>query len=96
MAVVLISLVPNLSFSQPILQPVVTSGLSSPVLVTNAHDGTNRLFIVEQGGRILVLQPGTASPGVFMDITSKVVSGGERGLLGLTFIRSFPAVANST
>jgi len=36
---------------------LVLSGLSSPLFVTNAHDGSNRLFIVEQGGRIKVLQP---------------------------------------
>src|SRR5437762_908454 len=34
------------------LQPVVTTGLSSPVYVTNARDLTNRIFIVEQSGRI--------------------------------------------
>ena len=66
------------------LQPVLT-GLSSPLYVTSARDGTNRLFIVEQGGRILVLQPGATAATVFLDITSKVLSGGERGLLGLAF-----------
>lgn len=38
------------------LEPVL-SGLSSPVFVTNAGDGSNRLFIVEQTGRIQVPQP---------------------------------------
>jgi len=66
------------------LQPVLT-GFSSPVYVTHAHDGTNRLFIVEQPGRILVLQPGAATATVFLDITPKVLSGGEQGLLGLAF-----------
>jgi glucose/arabinose dehydrogenase len=63
----------------------VFSGLSSPVFVTHAHDGTNRLFIIEQAGRILVTQPGSSTPTVFLDITSRVLSGGERGLLGLAF-----------
>src|SRR5262249_32836193 len=36
----------------------VVSGLSSPLFVANAHDGSQRLFIVEQPGRIQVLQPG--------------------------------------
>ena len=40
------------------------SGLASPVFVTHAHDGTNRLFILEQGGRIKVVQPGSNSPTV--------------------------------
>ncbi|HLG17921.1 MAG TPA: BACON domain-containing carbohydrate-binding protein [Blastocatellia bacterium] len=66
------------------LDPVV-SGLSAPLYVTNARDGSNRLFIIEQGGRIKVLQPGATTPTVFLDITAKVLSGGERGLLGLAF-----------
>ena len=72
------------------LQPVL-SNLSSPVLVTNARDGSNRLFVVEQPGRIQVLQPGATTPSVFLDITSKVVAGGERGLLGLAFHPLFKA-----
>src|SRR5215510_12621684 len=71
------------------LQPVL-SGLASPLFVTNAHDGSNRLFILEQGGIIKVLQPGSSSPTVFLNITSKVVSGGERGLLGLVFHPQYP------
>ena len=61
----------------------VLEGLTNPLYVTNARDGSNRLFIVEQAGRILVLQSGAAAPTVFLDIRSKVLSGGERGLLGL-------------
>ena len=67
------------------LVPVLTSGLSAPVLVTNARDGSNRLFIVQQGGVIYVRQPGQAFPTVFLDITSQVRWSGEQGLLGLTF-----------
>jgi glucose/arabinose dehydrogenase len=70
------------------LQPVL-SGLSSPVFVTNAHDSSDRLFIVEQGGVIKVLQHAATSPTVFLDITSAVLSGGERGLLGLAFHPQF-------
>jgi len=70
------------------LEPVV-SGLSNPVFVTDAHDGTNRLFIVEQDGRLKVLQPGSDTAQVFLDLTSKVLFGGERGLLGLAFHPDF-------
>ncbi len=66
------------------LEPVL-SGLSNPLYLTNAHDGTNRLFILEQAGRIKVLQPGATTPTVFLDITARVLSGGEQGLLGLAF-----------
>jgi hypothetical protein len=67
----------------------VVAGLDNPVYMTNAHDGSNRLFIVEQAGRIKVLQPGSTAPEGFLNITSKVLSGGERGLLGLTFHPQF-------
>ncbi|HJQ26756.1 MAG TPA: PQQ-dependent sugar dehydrogenase [Blastocatellia bacterium] len=63
----------------------VFSGLSSTVFITHAHDGTNRLFIIEQVGRIRVAQPGASTSTVFLDISSRVLSGGERGLLGLAF-----------
>lgn len=66
------------------LQPVIT-GLSSTVYVTHAHDGTNRLFIIEQAGRIRVVQPGASTSTVFLDIVGRVLSGSERGLLGLAF-----------
>jgi hypothetical protein len=72
----------------PQLQQVV-AGLSSPVYVTTARDGTNRLFIVEQGGVIKVLRPGAPAPTVFLDITTRVLSGGEQGLLGLAFHPQF-------
>jgi glucose/arabinose dehydrogenase len=66
------------------LQSILT-GLSNPLYVTHAHDGTNRLFILEQAGRIRVVQPGASTSTVFLDIVSNVLSGGERGLLGLAF-----------
>src|SRR5262249_53540505 len=69
----------------------VVSGLSNPLFVTHAHDGTNRLFILEQGGVVKVLQPGASTPTVFLNITTKVLSGGERGLLGLAFHPQYPA-----
>jgi hypothetical protein len=72
------------------LQALVT-GLTNPVFVTHAHDGSNRLFILEQPGVIKVLQPGSTTPTVFLDITDKVLPGGERGLLGLAFHPQYPS-----
>ncbi|MCA1650093.1 MAG: PQQ-dependent sugar dehydrogenase [Acidobacteria bacterium] len=66
------------------LAPIV-SGLSSPIFVGHAGDGSNRLFIVEQGGGIKVLQRDESVPTVFLDISAKTVASGERGLLGLAF-----------
>ena len=70
------------------LVPFLT-GLSSPVFLTNAKDGSNRIFVIERAGVIKVLQPGSPTPTVFLNITSKVLSGGEQGLLGLTFHPQF-------
>ena len=67
----------------------VVGGLSSPTQVTNAGDGTNRLFVVEQRGTIRVIENGAVKPGYFMDIRSSVADGGERGLLGLAFHPNF-------
>ena len=67
------------------LVPIVPSGLSAPVFVGHAGDGSNRLFIVEQGGVIKVVQPGSSMPTTFLDIRTRIRSGGERGLLGLAF-----------
>lgn len=66
------------------LEPFL-SGLSSPVYLTNAGDGSNRLYIVEQNGFIKVVQPGSTAPTDFLNISSQISIGGERGLLGLAF-----------
>ncbi len=67
------------------LQPVLT-GLTFPVFVTNAQDGSGRLFIIQKAGTILVKQPGASTTTTFLNITSRVRSTeNERGLLGLAF-----------
>lgn len=66
---------PNLTFNQP-------------VGITYADgDRTNRLFVVEQAGRIKVFEnsKNASSSKVFLDISDRVLSGGEQGLLGLAF-----------
>jgi glucose/arabinose dehydrogenase len=73
-------------------QLVVTSvlgGLSSPLGVVNAGDGSGRLFIVQQGGTVRVVQGNKLQAGTFLDISAKVNAGGERGLLGLAFHPDF-------
>jgi len=65
--------------------PVITEGLENPLFLTHAGDGSARLFVVEQPGRIRVLEGHTLLPAPFLDITKQVLSGGERGLLGLAF-----------
>jgi glucose/arabinose dehydrogenase len=63
----------------------VVGGLDQPEGLTNAGDGSGRLFVVEQGGKILILKDGTVLPTPFLDLTQKVDCCGERGLLGLVF-----------
>jgi glucose/arabinose dehydrogenase len=61
-------------------------GLTNPVAIAAPNDGTNRLFIVEQAGRVRVYIPGSGLRSTpFLDIRSEVLDGGERGLLGLAF-----------
>jgi glucose/arabinose dehydrogenase len=62
---------------------LVVSGLTAPLFVT-APAGDPRLFVVERAGRIRIVQNG-AITGTFLDITSKVSTAGESGLLGLAF-----------
>ena len=63
----------------------VINGLSSPVFVTHAPNDNVHLFIVEQGGKIKVMDLNTKVVTQFLDITALVQSGGEQGLLGLAF-----------
>lgn len=63
-------------------------GFNRPVDIQNAGDDSDRLFVVEQSGRILVFpnQSDASNPDVFLDIRSAVLNGGnEEGLLGLAF-----------
>jgi glucose/arabinose dehydrogenase len=65
------------------------TAFASPVFVTNARDGTGRLFVVEQGGRIRIIDGTTIVSTPFLDIHTKISGGGERGLLGLAFHPSY-------
>src|SRR6478672_4681998 len=71
------------------LQSITDTRLTAPTFVTNSHDGTGRLFVLEQGGRIIVVQPQTRAATVFLDLADKVMTSTERGLLGLTFHPEF-------
>jgi len=67
----------------------VVGGLTGPVAIVGARDGRDRLFVVEQAGRIRIVKGGTLLATPFLDIRSKVSDGGERGLLGLAFHPAF-------
>jgi hypothetical protein len=67
----------------------VASGLAQPLLVTHAGDGTNRLFIVQKGGLVRVLQDGQLLVSPFLDLSGKVTTESEMGLLSLVFHPEF-------
>lgn len=66
----------------------VASGLSSPLYLTSPRNDA-RLFVVEQPGRIRIIKDGQLLTQPFLDITSRVSSGGERGLLSVAFHPSY-------
>jgi glucose/arabinose dehydrogenase len=62
----------------------VASGFAQPLYLAAVPDSSGRVFVVEQGGRIRILNPatGTIAATPFLDISTTISSGGERGLLG--------------
>ncbi len=82
-------------FPQIRLQTVSSEELVAPLALTNAGDGSNRLFVVGQRGTIDIIQGGSLLPTAFLDIESKLVperqNFDERGLLGLAFHPDFGA-----
>lgn len=68
----------------------IAGGFKHPTTITHAGDGSGRLFIVEQGGRIRIVYNGQVLPVPFLDISQLVTrDGGEQGLLGLAFPPDF-------
>jgi glucose/arabinose dehydrogenase len=60
-----------------------------PVFVTSPPGDTRRVMVVEQGGRIRVVRGGRPLARPFLDISSRVVSGGEQGLLSMAFASDY-------
>lgn len=56
----------------------VAGGFSRPVYVTHAGDGSGRLFVVEQAGRIKIVQNGVVLAEPFLDIHERVESPAKR------------------
>ena len=68
---------------------LAVSGLTSPLDLETPDDGSGRLFVVEQGGKIKIFQNGALAALPFLDISSKITTGGEMGLLGVAFHPGF-------
>ncbi len=71
------------------LTTFIDTGLTSPVLITSAHDGTGRLFVVQQNGVIKAFTGGGSPLGTLLDVKNQVTRGEEQGLLGLAFHPDF-------
>ncbi len=70
--------------AQTITLQEFATGFTAPVEIVHAND--SRMFVVQQNGIIRIVQPnGTANAANFLNISSKIIYGGERGLLGLAF-----------
>src|SRR6185436_15348474 len=69
-----------------ILFQEIATGLTEPVFITNAGDGSGRLFVLELAGRIRIIKNGVLLSAPFLDIHAIVKStASEQGLLALAF-----------
>jgi glucose/arabinose dehydrogenase len=90
LAILSLALLALPSLSQPVGTPVLsftsfTSGLSAPVDIVNAGDGTNRLFIVQRGGAVRIHNGSSLLATPFINLQDSIISGGEQGLLSMAF-----------
>ncbi len=80
---------PQASFdpaTTPLALEKIVNGLTLPVFVTHAGDGSDRLFIIEKQGAIRIVQDGALLETPFLDIRDRVGAGAnEQGLLGMAF-----------
>ncbi len=88
-----VTLLPGLEESLAVRLDPIASGLKAPIILTGAGDGSGRLYIAEQTGKILLLENGVLQSTPFLDLSKKIVKlipvYDERGLLGLAFHPDF-------
>jgi glucose/arabinose dehydrogenase len=78
LVVLTITALPGAAMASGLNLQLVASGFDSPVFVTNAGD--SRLFVVEKTGQIKIV-----GGGVFLDLSGKIQTDSEQGLLSLAF-----------
>ncbi|MBZ0213081.1 MAG: PQQ-dependent sugar dehydrogenase, partial [Nitrospirae bacterium] len=61
------------------------SGFSNPIAIIADPDSASRFFVVQQRGLIRMVENGSVLPGNFLDVSTLIATGGERGLLGMAF-----------
>ena len=79
------SIIPLQVFGTDFTFQQIASGLSSPVAITNAKDGSGRLFITLQGGQIMIYNGTQVLATPFLSIAALISCCGERGLLSVAF-----------
>jgi glucose/arabinose dehydrogenase len=84
LATVLCLLPPHAAEAQLRSQPYV-SGFDDPIAFVQDPTDRSVQFVVQQTGRIRVVQNGSVLPGDFLNVTGSITAGGESGLLGLAF-----------
>lgn len=82
---------PTANLAYTVSLQLVTTGLTTPVDVKPAGDGSGRLFVVEQNGLIRVIKNGVLLAQPFLDISAAVSCCGERGLLSVAFDPDYAA-----
>jgi len=90
----------NLALGQPIDWPtlgftrILTNAFSAPTCIAHAGDGSQRLFVVEQDGRVWIARSNSVMTQPFLEVTNRVLRGAEQGLLGLAFPPGFSTTAH--
>jgi len=72
----------------PLALEEVAGGLDAPINIAGTPDGL--LLVNERAGRVVAVGPATGETSVFLDLTDRVLGGGEQGLLGLALHPDWP------
>jgi len=80
-----------ISAQTPLRSRVHASGFSSPVAFVQDPTSNTRQFVVEQAGRVRVIESGSVLGTDFLDLRGSITSGGERGLLGMAVAPDYAA-----
>lgn len=81
--------VPGAAAPSVSIRPLARWRVAQPTAIVNAADGSDRLFVLEKTGKIRVIRDGAVLSTPLLDLTSKVSTVNEQGLLGMAFPPGF-------